>query len=98
MDALRPIRFGYGFIANQKSMKLRFTMERATVIFKLLPAHFHQHLSVFISMKGHVTVACVAHSTSHIWQSLEQSIRLSEAYLLRAKAATIEEWDRLNNQ
>ena len=91
MDALRPIKFGYGFIANQKSLKLRFKMERATAIYNRLPAHFHQHLSCYINMKQeHVIIACVAHASSHIWFVLEQAIRLSEADILRAKAQRID--------
>jgi len=97
MDSLRPIKFGYGFVANQKSLKLRFTMERATAIYNRLPAHFHPHLSCYINMKGkHVTIACVAHASSYIWPNLKQAIRLSEADVLRAKAKSIE--DMLNGE
>jgi|LakMenEpi03Aug12_release.lakeMendotaPanAssembly.Ray.scaffolds.fasta_scaffold789908_2 hypothetical protein len=91
MESLKGIRFGYGFIANQKSLKLRFKMERATAIFKRLPAHFHQHLSVYINLKGeHVIIACVAHASSHIWFALEQAIILSEADIFYAKAQNID--------
>lgn len=90
MAQLTPIKFGYGFIGNQKSMKMRFKINRATAIFRRLPAHFHQHLSVYINIKGeHVIIACVAHATSHIWFALEQAIRLSEADVLKEKAQDI---------
>lgn len=96
MESLKGIRFGYGFIANQKSMKLRFTMERATAVYKRLPAHFHNHLSCYINMSGqHVIIACVAHATSHIWYALEQAIKLSEADILISKAVRIAGDDEL---
>jgi hypothetical protein len=92
MESLKGIRYGYGFIANQMSLKLRFTMERATAIYNRLPAHFHGHLSCYINMKGqHVIIACLAHASSYIWPALEQAIRLSEADVLRARAKRIED-------
>ena len=94
LESLKGIRYGYGFIASQKSMKMRFTMERATAIYNRLPAHFHVHghVSCYISMKGqHVIIACLAHASSYIWPALKQAIRLSEADVLRARAKRIED-------
>lgn len=79
-------------------MKLRFKINRATAIFRRLPAHFHQHLSVYINIKGeHAIIACVAHPNSAIWSALSSAIELSEADVLREKAAIIEVWHKLNH-
>lgn len=90
MDAMKSIRFGYSFIANQKSLKLRFTTPMAEAIMNRLPKHFHAQLAIFMTRKNTTFIACIAHPDSAIWHAIEEAKRLAKADMLRLQADAIE--------
>lgn len=87
MENLKGFKFGYSFMGNHKTMKMRYKTDMATAILKRLPAHFHQHLSVFVTTKGYTFIACVAHQQSAIWSALDGATTLGKADMLDAKAS-----------
>jgi len=89
-DALRSIRFGYSFIATQKSLKLRFTKAMAEAIMNRLPKHFHKMLAIYTTQKQMTFIAILAHADSAIWHAFEEAKRLAKADMLRLEADAIE--------
>ena len=90
MDALRGIRFGYSFMANQRTLKLRFTTAMAEAIMNRLPKHFHKMLAIHETRKNTTFIACIAHPDSAIWHAIEEAKRLAKADMLRLQADAIE--------
>lgn len=90
MEQLKSFKFGYAYMGTHKAMKMRYKTEMATAILKRLPAHFHQHISVFITLKGYTFIACVAYQQSAIWSALDSATTLAKADVLRDQAALIE--------
>jgi hypothetical protein len=90
MDTLRAIRFGYSFIANHKSLKLRFTTPMAQAIMNRLPKHFHNQLAIYVTQKNTTFIACLAYPQSFIWDAFEDAKRLAKADMLRTQADAIE--------
>jgi len=89
MEQLKSFRFGYAYMGTHKAMKMRYKTEMATAILKRLPAHFHQHISVFITLKGYTFIACVAHQQSAIWFAIDSATTLAKADLLDEQASVI---------
>lgn len=89
-DALRSIRFGYSFIATQKSLKLRFTKAMAEAIINRMPKHFHKMLAIYTTQKQMTFIAILAHADSAIWHAFEEAKRLAKADMLRTQADAIE--------
>ena len=72
-SSLSGIRFAYNQLGNHTTFKLRFTRANAERFLDLLPKHFHNQLMILITLKGHVIIACIAHSNSSIWNAIEQA-------------------------
>lgn len=90
MEQLKGFKFGYAYMGTHKAMKMRYKTEMATAILKRLPAHFHRHISVFITLKGYTFIACVADQQSAIWYAIDSATTLAKADVLRDQAALIE--------
>jgi hypothetical protein len=89
-EAIKPLRFGYGFLGQHRTMKLRFKREHAEHILERLPKHFHRSILLFTTQKGMTFIACIEHQQSAIWPALEEAMRLAKADSLRIKADRIE--------
>lgn len=91
--SLSALKFGYGYVANNKTVKLRFTLELATFIVKRIPAHAMRHVCVALTQdkKGNhfAYIAMVAHPESALWQILDDAGRLGKADMLRAQSENI---------
>jgi hypothetical protein len=90
-DAISRLPFGFSFICNQKSLKLRFKLATAEHIMNALPKHFHSNIGTLINAKGtHCMITCLAHHNSAIWPALETAINKGKAQVLRLQADALE--------
>ena len=89
-DTIKGIRFGYSFMGQHRTMKLRFKQEMTSLILARIPKHFHKMILLYTSKQGMTFIACIDHQQSAIWPALEQAIRLAKADSLRIKADAIE--------
>lgn len=97
VQQMQNIRFGYAFLGNHKSMKLRFKYVVAGFIMERLSKHFHNQMLVFVKNTGdYVTLACVAHQQSALWPAVESAIRLAKVDELRYEADLQEASVQLN--
>lgn len=97
VQQMQNIRFGYAFLGNHRTMKLRFKYNMASFIMQRLPKHFHNQMQVFVKMnRDYVTLACVAHQQSAIWPALEIAIKLAKVDELRYQANFQESLVQLN--
>lgn len=88
-DAIKGIKFGFGFIANQRTFKLRYTNIMAFDVMNLIPKHFHRDICVYRS-KTHTFLAVIAHPNSAIWAALESARISAKAASLRREADALE--------
>jgi hypothetical protein len=91
--SLASLKFGYGYVANQKSVKLRFTLEQAGFIVKRIPAHAIKQVAIAVTQdkKGNnfAYLAMIAHPASALWQIFDDAVKYGKADLLRAQADNI---------
>lgn len=91
--SLSTLKFGYGYVANNKTVKLRFTIEQATFIVRRIPAHAMRSIAIAITQdkKGNrfAYIALVAHPVSALWTILDDAIKYGKADLLRKQADDI---------
>lgn len=90
LDALKSIRFGYGFAGHQKTLKLRFKADTAQRILSLIPQHFHKHILYYKTQKDCAFIGAVEHQNSHIWPVIESALITAKADKLRAEAEELE--------
>ena len=90
MDAIRALRFGYSFLGQHRTMKLRFKQEMAELIMARIPKHFHKMILLYTTSKRMTFIACIDHQQSAIWPALEQAMKLAKADSLRIQADLIE--------
>ena len=69
-DAIRPLKYGYGFIGTAKTYKTRYSASEAEQAYQSFSEHDKKYISVFRTQKGHVFFAIVAHYAEPIWQTL----------------------------
>lgn len=88
LSSLSRIPFGYSYIANQRAMKTRYTIDLAEAILMNIPKHFHKSLSICVTTnkKGmqYCYIACIAHTDSAIWAAINKAAKLGKIYQLRA--------------
>lgn len=89
-DAIKGIKFGYGFMANQRTFKIRYTTAMAILVMAEIPKHFHRDICVFVSAKGYTFLTIMAHPNHAIWQVLESARIKAKATSLRTKADMLE--------
>lgn len=80
-NAISRIKFGYGFIGNLRTLKIRFTQDKADAIIELIPAHLHKHLLIantYRKDKHYAYIACMAHHTDYIWLALKRAMARAE--------------------
>lgn len=91
--SLSTLKFGYGYVANNKTVKLRFTIEQATFIVKRIPAHAMRSICIAITQdkqgRSFAYIALIAHPVSALWQILDEAVKYGKADMLRAQADNI---------
>lgn len=69
-SAIKPLKYGYGFIGSAKTFKTRYKAAEAERVYQGISPDNRKHLSVYNTQKGHVFLAVVAHWEHPIWQQL----------------------------
>lgn len=95
MQTMQQFKFGYSFLGNHKTMKLRYKYTIAKLTMDKLPKMYHKDISIYVN-KGatHVTLACVAHAQSPIWNALNLAMGLAKADAMRKEADVVEHWTK----
>lgn len=76
-DSIKGLKFGYGFLGSNKTIKLRYSCEKAVAIINLLPAHVAKDVMIVDTMhngKSYSYLAYVAPPSSYAWIAISKAI------------------------
>jgi hypothetical protein len=85
-DSIKPLKYGYGFIANALTFKTRYKTAEAERVYQAISPDNRKHLSMFYTRTGHAFVAIVCHSGHPIWQELAYIQSVFQNEKIQAKA------------
>lgn len=93
---IAAIKFGFSFIGNKRTLKLRFNHLTAEAILKHLANHHHDSIMLYKTQakwtktgkyqEPMIFLAAIEDSRSFFWTALENAMNMAKAELLRKKA------------
>jgi hypothetical protein len=93
---IAKLNFGFSFIGNKRTIKLRYNHLLAEAVLKHLPIHHHSKIMFYkthdkLTKKGNyqapmIFLAAIEESSSFFWTALEKAINMAKAELLRKQA------------
>jgi len=85
-ESIRPLKYGYGYIASALTFKTRYKTADAERVYQAISPDNRKHLSVFCTNKGHAFIAIACHSGHPIWQELAYMQSVFQNEKTKAKA------------
>jgi hypothetical protein len=85
-DSIKPLKYGYGFIASALTFKTRYKTADAERVYQAISPDNRKHLSMFYTRKGTAFIAIVCHSGHAIWQELAYIQSVFQNEKIQAKA------------
>jgi len=86
LDTIRSIKFGYGFMGNNRTFKCRYSNSLAEQILSRIPEASQKLIIKHMTSNGHTFLCVVQHASNSIWVMLERAINNAKADKLGATA------------
>ena len=84
LDRINQLRYGFGFMGNNKTFKARYKAQHADLIIKQIPQQHQVLLISYKTQQDYKFIGLVAHPTHIIWVMFERAV-------IRARAEMVEE-------